>query len=251
HTGLRDTAINAILASPSVTASSDSASFSWSSPLSVRGLRLKSDNSHIDVQVEEIASERTPWQLWSSSPELGTIKVEKPHVRVLLPLDVKLERGKQLLEPTFKAVVKDAALTVRVAELTEPVIEVDDINLNLQVEPAEAGEGRVLTLDPTVIFDRRKLSPKLADKLLHLINPTVGDAPQVSGEVSLSLDKFRIPLGMARDEMAKRIEVEGKLGLHQISTEVKNPINQVLMQVLPDMHNKQLSVEEVRADQDA
>src|SRR5262249_18448288 len=71
------------------------------------------------------------------------------------------------------------------------------------------------------------------------------------GEVSLSLDKFRIPLGMARDEMAKRIEVEGKLGLHQISTEVKNPINQALVQVLADMHNKQVSDEVVRVIQDA
>src|SRR5262249_53457300 len=171
HTGLRDTAINAILASPSVTASSDSASFSWSSPLSVRGLRLKSDNSHVDVQVEEIASERTPWQLLKSAPELGTIKVEKPHVYVVLPLDVKLERGKELLEPTFKAAVKDAALTVRVAELPEPVMEVDDINLNVRVEPAEAGGGRLLTVDPVVIFNKRKLSPKLADKFVHLINP--------------------------------------------------------------------------------
>src|SRR5262249_18666136 len=99
HTGLRDTAINAILASPTVTASSDSASFGSSSPLAVHGWRLKSASSHIDVQVEEIASERTPWQLWSSSPELGTIRVKKPHVHVLLPLDVKLERDKQLLEP--------------------------------------------------------------------------------------------------------------------------------------------------------
>jgi hypothetical protein len=54
HTGLRDTAINAILASPSVTASSDSASFGWVSPLSVHGLHLNSTNKHVDVRVEDI-----------------------------------------------------------------------------------------------------------------------------------------------------------------------------------------------------
>ena len=63
HTGLRNRAMNAILASPSVTASSDSASFGWFSPLSVWGLHLNSTNNHVDVRVEEIASERSPLQL--------------------------------------------------------------------------------------------------------------------------------------------------------------------------------------------
>src|SRR6516162_2543232 len=49
HTGLRDTAINTILASPSVTASSDGASFGWFSPLSVQGLHLNSTNNHVVV----------------------------------------------------------------------------------------------------------------------------------------------------------------------------------------------------------
>src|SRR5215471_2653640 len=66
HTGLRDQAINTILASPSVTASSDSASFGWFSPLSVQGLHLKSTNNHVDIRVENFAAEQSPYQLWSS-----------------------------------------------------------------------------------------------------------------------------------------------------------------------------------------
>ena len=108
----------------------------------------------------------------------------------------------------------------------------------------------MLTLDPIVIFDRRKLSPKLGKKLLHLIDPTLGDAPQVSGEVSLSLEKLRIPIGIPRDQAAKRIEVEGKLVLHQVSTEVKNPMRQALVQLVADMNGKQAS-DVVRLVQDA
>jgi hypothetical protein len=63
HTGLRDTAINAILASPTVTASSDSASFGWFSPLSVHGLHLKSTNNHVDIRVQDVGAERPPYQL--------------------------------------------------------------------------------------------------------------------------------------------------------------------------------------------
>jgi hypothetical protein len=76
RTGLRDTAINAILASPSVTASSDSASFGWFSPLSVYGLHLKSSNNHVDIRLQDVAAERPPYQLWASAPDLGLYRQE-------------------------------------------------------------------------------------------------------------------------------------------------------------------------------
>ena len=91
HTGLRDKAINAILASPSVTASSDSASFGWFSSPSIRGLRLKSANGRLDIRVEEVTAEQSLLQLLASSPDLGTITVEKAHVQLELPLDVQLQ----------------------------------------------------------------------------------------------------------------------------------------------------------------
>src|SRR6516164_8818495 len=80
HTGLRDTAINTMLASPSVTASSDGASFGWFSPMSVDGLNLKSTNNHVDIRVDVITTEKSLWQLWTSAPELGAVQVEKVHV---------------------------------------------------------------------------------------------------------------------------------------------------------------------------
>jgi hypothetical protein len=237
NTGLRDSAINWILASPSVTASSQNASFGWFSPLSIHGLQLNSENKRIDVRVEDIATGGSPWQLLASSPDLGTIQVEKPHVQVTLPLDVKLERNQQLkLEPTFTAVVHDAALTVRIPELDIPAIDVDGINMTCRVEKAE--QGRVLTLDPVVIFDKRKLSPKLAGKCLHLIDPTLGDIADVNGEISLSLDKLRVPIGIPRDELPTRVEVEGKLSFHDVATEVKNPLRQALIHLLADMNGK-------------
>jgi hypothetical protein len=239
RTGLRDRAINAIVASPSVTASSDSASFGWFSPLSVHGLHLNSTNEHVDVSVEDITAEQAPYQLWWSAPDLGTIRVEKPHVTLELPLDVQIQRRRNLLEPTFTAMLRNAGLTVRLGEQTEPVIDVDGVNMTLRVEKAE--EGRVLTLDPTVIFDRRKLSPKLANQLLHLFDPTMSDIAQVNGAVSLSLEKLRIPIGVPRDLAAKRVELEGKLVLHEVSTAPSNPMRQALVQLVAVMNGKDAS----------
>jgi hypothetical protein len=248
HTGLRDKAINAILASPSVTASSDRASFGWFSPLSVQGLRLNSTNNHVDVRVEDMTAERSPWQLFSSAPDLGTIQVEKPHVLLELPLDVQIQGRHNRLEPTFTAIVKDAALTVRLAGQDEPILDVDDISMTTRVE--KEGEGRVLALDPIVIFDRRKLTPKLANRLLHLFAPTMSDTPEISGEFSFSLDKLRIPIGVPRDEAVKRMEVEGKLLLHEVSTKVKNAMGQSLVRLVADMNGKDVS-KVVRLAQDA
>ena len=81
----------------------------------------------------------------------------------------------------------------------------------------------MLTLDPLVIFDRRKISPKLTNRLLHLIDPSLGETAQISGEISLSVDQLRIPIGIPRDQLAKRIKIEGKLGLHHISYGTKKP----------------------------
>jgi hypothetical protein len=213
HTGLRDEAINEIVASPSVTASSDSASFSWFSPLSVHGLHLKSPNNHVDMSVDNLTAEKPPYQLWSSAPDLGTITIEKPHVNLELPLDVNIERHKRTgLEPTFTANLKDAGLTVRLAGLDEPVIDVDGLNMTVRLEKAE--QGRVLTLDPVVIFDKQKRSPKLANNLLHLFDPTMGDIPDINSEFSLSVDKLSVPIGLPREEAVKRIQMEGKRVLH-------------------------------------
>jgi hypothetical protein len=239
RTRLRDRAINSILASPSVTASSDCASFGWFSPISVHGLRLSSANKHVDVSVEDVSAERCLWRLWSSAPDLGTIRIDKSHVLLELPLDVQVHGLSDWLEPTFTAIVKDAGLTVRLKEQYEPVIDVDDINMTIRVE--KAGEGRVLTLDPVTIFDRRKLSPQLANRLLHLFDPTMSDVPQISGAVSLSLEKLRIPIGVPRDQAVQRMELEGKLVLHDVSTEVNNPMRQALVKLVAVMNGKDAS----------
>jgi hypothetical protein len=237
HTGLRDQAINAALASPSVTASSDSASFGWFSSPTIRGLNLKSSNDRLDVRVEEITAEQSILGLLASAPDLGAVKVEKVRVQLELPLNVQPRGAGNRLEPTFTATVKDAGLTVRLTGEDEPVIDIDGMDLTFRVEQAE--EGRVLTLDPLVIFDRRKLSPKLTSRMLHVFDPTMTDTPQIAGEISLAIDKLRVPLGVPRDKAVKGMELEGKFVLHDVSGEVKNPLRLALVRLVADMNGKE------------
>jgi CO/xanthine dehydrogenase Mo-binding subunit len=63
----------------------------------------------------------------------------------------------------------------------------------------------------------------------------------MTGEFSLSLDKLRIPIGVRRDRAVSRMEVEGKLVLHHISTEVRNPMRRAIIQMVADMNGKHAS----------
>jgi hypothetical protein len=58
---------------------------------------------------------------------------------------------------------------------------------------------------------------------------------------SLSFNKLRIPLGVAREQEFKQLEAEGKLTLHQVASEVKSPVWQGLIWLLADMNGKQPS----------
>ena len=110
--------------------------------------------------------------------------------------------------------------------------------MTLRVEKTE--EGRVLTLDPVVIFDRRKLSPKLTNRLLESVRSDRWPTPRKSsGEISLSLDKLRIPIDVPRDKAVQGMELEGKLVLHDVSGEVRNPLGQSLVQLVADMNGKE------------
>jgi len=78
----------------------------------------------------------------------------------------------------------------------------------------------------------------VAAGLLKLLAPDVHSDRQVTGEISLSLSKLRMPLGAGKDEAIKQLEAEGKLTLHQVASEVKSPLWQGLIRLLAVMNGK-------------
>ena len=99
----------------------------------------------------------------------------------------------------------------------------------------------MLTLAPVVIYEKQKLTPEVADDLLHLVAPTLSDITGVQGELSLSLETFRVPLGVPRSEVEKKVELAGKLQLHQVTVSTKTPLIQAMVKVLADMYGKKPS----------
>ena len=248
RTGLRDWLVNAIMGAPNLTASSRRASFGWLSPVAIEDMEINGKQRRFCLQVRSIAADRSLARLLASSGDFGTITVQEPHVRLQLPLG---ERGTPapMLLPTFTAAVNGAALTVCGPASDEPVIDVDGIDVTLHVQQAE--EGHVLTLDPLEVFHKRKLTPKLCNRLLQLMSPSLGGAAQVEGEFSLSLDKLCIPIGIPEDQLIGRIEVQGEVGLHRVSIEAQSALLRALTKVLANILDDKDAPETIRVVKDA
>src|SRR5262249_19080840 len=129
-----------------------------------------------------------------------------------------------------------------------PTLKIDGANLVFSVESSK--DGRVLALAPVTLFEKHKLTPEIGDELLHLVVPALGDITGVQGEISLSLDTFRVPLGGAKEEFVKKVELAGKLQLHQLSAMVKTPLLEAMVKVLADLHGKK-PTDVVRVAKDA
>jgi hypothetical protein len=142
-----------------------------------------------------------------------------------------------LNQPTLA--IPDASLVVQLKEGEKAALMVENVKLNFSVE--ETKNGRMLNLAPVTIFEKQKLTPELCGELLPLIVPTLSDLTGVQGEVSLSFDSFRVPLGVPKDEWEKKVELVGKLQLHQVSVSTKTPMLETLVKVLADMYGKKPS----------
>jgi hypothetical protein len=135
--------------------------------------------------------------------------------------------------------VEGASLVVHLGGGARPSLAVDNLKLKFSVDSTK--DGRVLTLAPVTVFEKLKLTPEVGDELLHLIVPTLADVTGVQGEISMALDTFRIPLDVPGGELVKRVELAGKLQLHQISADAKTPLLGAMVKVLADMHGKKPS----------
>jgi hypothetical protein len=111
----------------------------------------------------------------------------------------------------------------------------------MSVRVESTASGRVLAVEPVEVFKKRKLSLGVAAGLVKLLAPEVHSDRQVDGEISLSLSKLRVPLGVTKDDGGKLLEAEGKLTQHQVSSEVKGPLWQAVIRLLADLNGKKAS----------
>jgi hypothetical protein len=130
-------------------------------------------------------------------------------------------------------------LIVRLKEDGKAALTVENVNLTFGVDAS--GDVPMLTLAPGMILDKQKLTPDVTDQLFPLIAPTLSDLAGARGEFSLSFERFRVPLGVPKGEVEQKVELAGKLQLHEVSLSTKTPLLQTTVKMLADMYGKKPS----------
>lgn len=241
---VRDWLVNALAKRENVRAEVGGASFGWFTPLELRDVRVDSPQGAPLLNVARIRAAKPWWQLALSQKRLGRFFIGAPHVTLLAspsgwnfegigpakeasqrPADPG-DRSEPSDKPELTAVLQDAAVVLRRAGIEEPLLDVEGVHATVDIRYLE--DTRWLIVQPFQPLDRKQLTPEMCNNGLQLIAPILANATWVSGEVSLSIDEFRLPLDRraAEDPQLPPAFAAGRLDMHSVETGLKNPLLQ-------------------------
>ncbi|MDA0282987.1 MAG: hypothetical protein O3B13_14670 [Planctomycetota bacterium] len=235
---------NAILAGATsdqeLSASAKSASLAWFTPVTFRDVDVKRDDKSWAVSTPTFSTDKSLLDLLLGLPDIGSITLDRPVV-VLQPVATPQTTDEDdehpessATYPPMKAIVRDGSVEIRLPNDPEPVISVDGISFVARTETISGTS--LLIVEPVKLFDRRKLTPELCDQGLQLIAPILSEAAVVTGELTVELDGFQMPIGtITQAERVHLTKISGRLMLHKVETGLKNPLLAEIASVLSMM----------------
>ncbi|MHC4176518.1 MAG: AsmA family protein [Planctomycetota bacterium] len=214
----RDAILRAALPKIEGTVTSGSASLGWFSPIEFRDVEIRSPDAAPVVVVPRFRGDRTMWRYLIDGRELGEFRMERPRLNVAVSENGSNLRGLIAADaprPPDLSVgleIVDGSLSFRSRHAPKPW-SVDGFNLKLALRPGSATESGhpELILRKGVVLDRAPITPAMCDDLLKYIAPVLAEATDLSGEFSIELDDWRLPLA----DLAKG-EGSGRLTIHAI-----------------------------------
>ena len=227
-TPLRNTIANRALATSELQASIGSASAGWLSPVFAESAELARTDGSLRLQVPQAETQFSVIDLLSSSPDLGTIRFEKPLLDVTVsPPDESLDDEPEAAgtpgRATLTAEINQAEVIVRTPQSTAPLIHVDNLTTTLRLESTPT--GRQFVAEPTLLMDRVTLTPEACQQGLQFVAPLLADSATVAGEFSLDVSEFRLPVDESDPEArAKATSIAGRVTLHRVETGLRNPL---------------------------
>ncbi len=242
-TSLRNTVVNRAINDPNLQANVGDASFGWMSSTSLQQLQLERHDERLRIDVQRVLIERSLLGLIFAAPDIGTIEIDEPLLELRLPTaedDYKLSELKPIREnsrTTFVANIRDAGLLMHAADPDEPVVDLDGLTATLHLKQAQ--HGRVLVIEPMSILDHQQLTPDVCSKGLQLIAPVLADATEVSGEMSIEISEFRVPVGRDKEnENTEARKISGVVALHKVQSSFTSPIAVEVTKLISGMFHK-------------
>ncbi len=231
NTSLRNAVVNRALDDPELQATAETASFGWFSSTSVGTLDIERTDQKLHIGIDRVLIERSWLALFVSAPDIGPIEIDRPKFELRLPKpvgetdldDLKLSKKRSDSESTFVATVHDAAVVIHAGDAKEPAVDLSGLDAKLHM--IRNGDGRVLVMDPMVILNHQKLTPEFCNSGLHLVAPLLADSTAISGEVSLEIQQFHLPVGNRGDSTDENpLNISGLVSLHDVTSTFTNPL---------------------------
>lgn len=227
-TPLRNMIANRALAMQELQASIGSASAGWLSPVFAESTELSRTDGSLRLQVPRAETQFSVIDLLSSTPDLGTIRLDRPLLEVTVAppdevLDEEPETQRSPGRVTLTAEINQAEVVVRTLQSSEPLIHVDNLTTTLRLESTP--KGRQFVADPTLLMDRVTLTPEACQQGLQFVAPLLADSATVTGEFSVDVSEFRIPVDEPdRQARSKATVIAGRVTLHRVETGLRNPL---------------------------
>jgi hypothetical protein len=202
RSSLRDTLLQVALPKLNGRITSAGATLGWFFPVEYRQIEIRGADSQPVISIGELKGDRPLWKMLLQPRSVGTFVIE--HAR--LDVEVKQpERGNNLTaligakhvdnNVGFGLQVVGGTLAVR-SPGSPQAWTITPINLGLQMVPVPAsGQGSAeLILEKGTIVEHANLTPSMCSDLLKYVLPVLSETTAVSGEFSLALDGWKVPL---------------------------------------------------------
>lgn len=189
----------------------------WFSPVACRDLEIFDKEGVRAIAVPRFEGDRPLWRMVAWPGSVGSFRAEGAHIEVVV--NKRQVNLAQLVDPTAKwrmvglgLEVVDGVFSYRTST-TPQAWELAPINLKLQILPARPTEGRAaeVLVKAGRLLDRATLTPQMTAELLKYVLPVMADAPAVSGQFSLEVDPWQVPL-----ERPTAATGSGRLVLHRV-----------------------------------
>ena len=189
-TRFRDRILASIVNDPQLAVSAQDASFAWFRPVTVDGLLLQAKDNPSHVSIGSLKASRS-WIRLVGAKDLGRFQVNDVVIDVTLDdPDDELTSDEDFGWPNVDVTIENLTLIVREPSRLEPVVELHNLASTVRLDN-NAG-CPVVELTPTILLDRRPLAADHCRSGLQLVAPILADELDITGAVSLKLDRLRM-----------------------------------------------------------
>ncbi len=231
----RNSVINVLLGRPKLVAAAESATFSWLSDQQVGSLQIVDASGGVQIQIEQVNLDRSIWQLLTDSRDKGHLSLKFPQMTMVM---APIQAGVFLSPPPSRPRNDDSTISIAIDDgrfvlhdkLEMPAVVILD-RLDLRMHIRNQGGERVFVAEPCTLLNQSELTEGMCHQGLQLIAPILADAANVTGNVSLRLDKLLIPLETSTTR-TNELELEGHLLLHRVTAGARNPLLKELTQLV-------------------